>query len=172
MHPCAHMCVRACVCVFICLGTRACGRTLGQARSWKISDRFPCLFFPPVWSCVGCLCKRVVRRVSICPSSFIYVCVCVFVRVFVRISASCVRSCTCPLLPMPCAISRQHFIRAERPDYVPRPAGSVSPRRISRFGQQHFAPAPQTLSLQRQPVLSLHQRRGTLCAQPVCSHSR
>lgn len=158
MHPCAQMCV--------CLS--ACGCTLEQAPCLNISDCFPCLSFS-VWLCVlgGCLCKCLGWRVS--HLSVIFVCVCVCLRA----SGVCgVSFLPCPLLPMPCAVSRQHFIRPERPHHVPRPAGSVSPRRISRFGQQHSAPATQTLSLQQQPLFGLHQRGGALRSQPVCSHPR
>ncbi len=102
--------------------------------------------------------------------SIIFVCLCVFVCA--SVVSAVYRFCPVLFLPMPCAISRQHFIRPERPHHVPRPAGSVSPRRISRFGQQLSAPAPQTLSLQQQPVFGLHQRGGALRAQPVCSHPR
>lgn len=154
MHPCAHVCMCVYLLVYTC--------TWDQARSLNISDCFLRLFFS-VWLCVGaCLCKCLGKWVSL---TIHYLCVCVFVRVSLL-------SAIGPGLLLPLAIFRQHSIRPERPDYVPRPAGSASPRRISRFEQQHSAPAPQTLSLQWQPVFSLHQRGGALCAQPVCSHPR
>lgn len=124
-----HLCARVC----ICLVTRACGCTLEQARSLKISDRFPCVF---LFLCLVCVCKC--RGWLVCPLSW---CVCFVV---------CLCAVVPPyaLLPMPCAISRQHFIRPECPDHVPRPTGSANSSRIGRFRQQHPGPAPQTLTLQ------------------------
>lgn len=158
------LCLRICVHVCVCLSTwlyMHVGVRWSRLWAWKFLTAFPMYFFSLCDCLWGCLCYCLWWL--ICPLSL---CMCVCVCLW---SLWCI---PCPFLPTPCAISRQHFIRPERPDHVPRPAGSVSPWRISRFSQQHSAPAPQTFSLQWQLVFSLYQRGGTLCAEPLCSHPR